>query len=49
MSSALGPGEVLPEEKIFEQVPEGSVRQEGKGKTLWAGELAGAKALGYQS
>lgn len=49
MSSALGPGEVFTEEKMFKQVPEGSVRQEGKGKTLWAGDLAGAKALGYQS
>lgn len=49
LSSALGPREVFTEEKIFEQVPEGPVRQEGKGKALWAEHLGGAKALGYQS
>ena len=45
-SSALGPRDVVTEEKILEQGSKGAVRREGKGKALWAEEPAGAKAPG---
>lgn len=43
-----GAKKVFTGEETLEQFPEGSSRQEGEGRALWAKELAGAKALRHQ-